>query len=503
LTSRGSKLVGGLLIVVVLAAGAGYWLLTPSIQNETTSIAERSSVLTPLQRSHASAEWTVPGSFTTGSWAATETLWLNVTATEPVSYYLALLESNGTQPYAQLAKELRKLPDLTNATAVSKIVFLGLSATNPEVKEAFQLMMKGGTPSPSDFAYSVPKYNTELEVLYWLACQNQFKKDDTLALSVAMVNGLWVTMGDDKVKEVVKKDVNDLLDFFRDTNKIQMERGYPCLEDYPLEAKISLAWTGAQSPTMAKDHALALFRNTRLDIKSYLSDTVSVETLKEMREVWDGRHWIDRDIDKAMANLEGFFYCGEFGCQNWIYTMDLTKVPSVGGTTTVDGEEVGDYIFGNLDFQFNYFSQTGKGYGVSVDQANLVNTFAKSFGISTVVVWELLSENIYRPMNHPFAVYYKPGWKAWKAWPLQAQESHNARLLNETVDYLVFRPPVSQGGYVPEIKYNIEGPRFDLSIYVQGRPYDVFEKATSVSNMVPILTKGLPTSQMKQWLLYS
>ena len=68
---------------------------------------------------------------------------------------MALLESNGTQPYVQLAKELRKIPDLKNATAVAKIVYLALNATNPEVREAFQLVIKGGTPDPSGFGYRV------------------------------------------------------------------------------------------------------------------------------------------------------------------------------------------------------------------------------------------------------------------------------------------------------------------------------------------------------------
>jgi len=54
-----------------------------------------------------------------------------------------------------LAKELRKIPDLKNATAVAKIVYLALNATNPEVREAFQLVIKGGTPDPSGFGYRV------------------------------------------------------------------------------------------------------------------------------------------------------------------------------------------------------------------------------------------------------------------------------------------------------------------------------------------------------------
>jgi hypothetical protein len=71
------------------------------------------------------------------------TLWINVTAAKPVSYYVSLLKSTQTQPYLQLAWELQGLPDATNATAVAKITYLTLNATNPEVKEAFELMMKG------------------------------------------------------------------------------------------------------------------------------------------------------------------------------------------------------------------------------------------------------------------------------------------------------------------------------------------------------------------------
>jgi len=55
--------------------------------------------------------------------------------------------------------ELRKLRDLTNATVVAKITYLALNVTNLEIKEAFELMMKSGTPDPKDFKYAVPDYN--------------------------------------------------------------------------------------------------------------------------------------------------------------------------------------------------------------------------------------------------------------------------------------------------------------------------------------------------------
>jgi hypothetical protein len=127
-------------------------------------------------------------------------LWSNVTAAKPVSYYISLLKSAGVQPYVELGWELQALPDATNATTVAKITYLALNATNPEVKEAFQLMMNGGTPNQGDFKYTVPSWNTQLEVLYWLATQNNIKKDDALALAVAMSNGIWVAIGDGRVR---------------------------------------------------------------------------------------------------------------------------------------------------------------------------------------------------------------------------------------------------------------------------------------------------------------
>jgi len=478
------------LIVASALLGVMGWQSMPPVPVPPTTI-----MITPAVTTVSASQTTVIPSRSTE--------WITIGQVRPVDYYLSLLESNGTQPYVQLARELRKLPDLANATAVAKITYLALNATNLEVKEAFELTMKGGTPDPADFKYAVPDYNTELQVLYWLACQNEFKKDDTLALAIAMTYGLWITMGDMQVKEAVKRNVSDLLSYFREINEIQKLRGARALENYPLEAKICLSWTGGQSATMAKHHALNLFKRDRLDFKSYLWSTVSIETLKGMRSVWDKRGWADINVDKAVSNVEQYFYCGELSCKNWIYTVDLTKVPSVGGKIEIDGEEVGDYIFGNVNSQFQYFLETGKGFGVSVDQANLVDAFARSFGISSTITWQVLSENPNRPMNHPFMLYYEPVSRLWKAWPLQAKESHKARQLGEKVNYLVLKPPVFQQGYVPDIKHNVEGPRFEHSIYVVGNPYLLIERQTTVDRMSQVLIDGVATPKMKQWLLYS
>jgi hypothetical protein len=59
----------------------------------------------------------------------------------------------------------------------------------------------------------VPRYNTELQVLYWLACQNEFKKDEPLSLAIALVNGAWLAMGDEQVRSAVQRDTRDWLTY--------------------------------------------------------------------------------------------------------------------------------------------------------------------------------------------------------------------------------------------------------------------------------------------------
>jgi uncharacterized membrane protein len=171
----GTKLLAILLVTVVVAGGVGYWVLTLT----PTETAEHTTQQTSVTRSSEHV-----GSSSTSS----TTLTVSVGAVQSISYYLGLLEANGTAPYAQLTSELRRLPSLTNVTAVARITYLALNATNPEIKEAFELMIKMGTPNAGDFSYSVPKWNAELWALYQLAEDNEFQRDDIVALSIAIAD---------------------------------------------------------------------------------------------------------------------------------------------------------------------------------------------------------------------------------------------------------------------------------------------------------------------------
>ena len=422
-----------------------------------------------------------------------------MSATRPVKYYLSLLESNGTQPYVQLAVEFRKLPNLTNATALAKITYLALNATNPEVKEAIELMLKGGAPDTSDFTYSVPRYNTELQVLYWLASQNEFKRDDTLALAIAMVNGLWVTMGDEQVREAVRNDTNNLLLFLRETSELQKQKGYDQLEGYPLEAKVALAWTGGLSMhwlgplTQPKvPMRLEYYKTQRLPTVVYEKDTVSVRVLREMRKIAKERGWWLEKPAKSVGFIEKFFYFTDHG-RNWEYVNPPQLNLDDNG---LDAEL-------DIDWQFNRFVNGIPPRGDCMTEATWVNAWAKSIGIATVLHWMYRlgqpagSKSWY---SHHYAIYFDSSRRVWTADANQLLNTipDDPQYKEYQMRYFVFRPPVDQVGY---LDYRI-GWTGDVPDYYYRKLAYCFTEIGFGQAQSMMLT-GVQTAQMKQWLLYT
>jgi hypothetical protein len=478
LTSKGSKLVAVVLVAIVVASGLGYWLFVPNTSSQIPATTEQTSLLTP-QRTYES-------STTSQTLTSSTSVWLNVSATKPVSYYLSLLESNGTQPYVQLARELRRLPDLKNETAVAMITYLALNATNPEVKEAFDLMIKGGTPDPRDFTYAVPNYDTELQVLYWLALQNEFKKDDTLALAIAMVNGLWVTMGDGQVREAVNRDASDLLAFFRETNEIQRSKGYFQLEDYPLEAKTCLAYTSSIG-TYDGPHSISRLVEKHADLRHYNWVRYDVGLLRKMREIAFEKSWVERSTDSTVKNLEEYFYFSG-AAQHWTYSTRTGDIPGVTESLVeVEGELVPDHSIYNLHFYLDQYLTTGKGLGDCGDETYFMEAWSKSLGIATnFVLHQIIVDGKY--YGHAHMIYYEPLTKTWKAYEKQPPTEPD-------VSYYVFifRPPVRLAGYFAF------SPIKDSRMGMSGTVY--VTRYTPVEFRGAFLS-GLPSSQMKQWLLY-
>lgn len=493
-----------ILVVVSLAVVGSYFTFyKPTAPYIVTSMSSGTTATSSTETTKSETTSTI----------VVPTQWVTVGQVKSIDYYLSLLESNGTAPYVQLATELRKLPDLQNATAVAMITYLALNATNPEVKEAFQLMMSGGTPDPRDFTYAVPNYNTELQVLYWLACQNEFKKDDTLALAVAMANGLWITMGDEQVGQAVKSDVGNLLVFFRETNEIQKRRGYYQLEDYPLEAKVALSnrayltllmgpYSLFLDPTSLSPYQIldvATGRIKPFPLAGYIWGTISIDTLREMRNMMISKGWITQDIGGTIARVEDYLYFsgrdGKKG-EHWYYAADFSA-PNRSRFMIIDGRNVSIGNINNVNWQFQYFQQKDQGIGGCTDEAALVDGFAKSWGIATTghFIMNKLSGTTRTTefTAHTYVTYFDPATQSWKAY-IKQLDMNIDWIPESSVAFLgVLKPPVNQVGY-------IKGWNEDV-FFVSNMFHMV--RNTSLNEVAKTWSIGVPTSQMKQWLLYS
>jgi len=498
LRSEGSKLVAILLITVVVAAGFGYWVLAPKMPSQVATYTTQQTSLLTSSQSIAST------SISSTTLTSETGLWINVSATRPVSYYLGLLQSNQTEPYMSLAREMAKLPDLTNATAVAKITYLALNATNPEVKEAFQLIIKGGTPDPRDFTYTVPSYNTELQVLYWLALQNDFKKDDTLALTIAMVNGLWVTMGNEQVKQAVRDDSTQLLRYFRETNELQRQQGYYQLEEYPLEAKLCLAWTGNITPAFG-EYGLSAHRFSRdytvkrVDLTAYYWDTLNTTELSTLKSWITKNIHVVRNVGDTIGNLEHFWYFDRStpsnhngGRMHWDYANEQNNEKQV----VIDGTVHKNWYLFNVGGEFRFFLQNGYMTGGCADETAVIDGFAKSIGIATTALWHQewgLKKDI---GGHMFVIFYDPNERNWRAFESQLEVSTGPHMYEYPSQLYLLKSPINQKGYLR--LWAIDNIAFAGGMFYLGNRNEVLY--SQIANM---FSSGVPTSQMKQWLLYS
>ena len=404
--------------------------------------------------------------------------------------YLKLLNDTSDPTYIELVKEWKKLPefknDLPTVETTEDMVFLALSGKpyakfedrfnstkitpEHEVHEAFELMLKGGTPDPSDFKYQVPAWNTELEVLRWLAEQNEFKKHDTLAQAIAMNHGLIRTMGDTQVADSLYNYANDLLNFFRETNEIQKSREYYQLEDYPLEAKIALAWTGSENVGYKLIHLND--QGKHIDKNTYSQSSASLSTLREMRNFVINQ-WLDRDADKIIKKMENLY-------------IDLPKYWAGQTPTWTVGEEK-DRVLLNANYTWEYFKAHGKGIGVCVDETTFDDALAKSVGIATlpIEVGGTRKDNS-KLEAHAFVLYYNSESKIWKSFKDQVMVPSSAYKSPYWID--VYLPPVQQSGLLQFYQTPTDFPMFITAGY---RP-------TLVGiNNIEFLTGGITTDKLK------
>ena len=359
------------------------------------------------------------------------------TPKDQADYALSLLDQNG---YGDLATQLRQLPEITDGIddadveALADITALAVNATDTEVREAYDLMVRGGRGS--DLVSYGPWWNTQLQVLYQLAQQNEFRDNDTLAQAIAMSNGLWLAMGNDEVDQAVREDVNAFLDFQRQYN--------PQVEDYPLEALAALAWMGNYSASGGRVFPLRNYSGQLIPLEAYRWNTVDIDTLRNMREVANNNGWVGADSGETIGNIEHYFYFdrGPQGgnSSHWEYASDANGHAII----DVDGRRVANHDLNNVGFIWKYYSETNKGIGECGDNSILVEAIGKSLGIPGTEVIRQATDTQRVLDSHMFPLYFSEDG-SWKAYD---KELDVGRGMTHDYTLYVARPPINHNGYL-------------------------------------------------------
>ena len=415
-------------------------------------------------------------------------------------YLLSLLEEKG---YGDLVPHLKGLPEINDGVtrddvrALTRIVALAVTSTNPEVKEAFEMMVNGGVGNQV-VGYG-SRWNSQLRILFWLALQNEFKRNDTLVQAIALSNGIWEAMGDEQVTQSVRADVNALFKFFRETNEFQIAKGFSQLEEYPLEVKIALAWTGNESmrnPPPGSRTNLTDYKDKAIPLKVYDTITVSIPTLIKMREQAEKMGWLNKDVNYVVMRIENYIYFPMGPVLN--HRKDFNAIVNESGLRASN----------DIDWQYRQYTEGHRFQGDCATEMSVVDAWLKSLGIGTLNEWTytiVLARG--EKINHSFIIYFDPADRTWKAY----QEQIGVLMLNnlrsmgsnedQQFDFFVDRPPANLRGYLKEEVFHIriiDGKQYSYDHWVGNMYYQLED--VPYRQIRVMLQKGIPTLTMKQWL---
>jgi len=427
--------------------------------------------------------------------------------------------------FPELANAIRRLPDFHADTeesrnAAKRISNLAIQSGDPQVKDAFEIMLRGGnspffhdTPVSGKawLPYETPGYNAEIQALYWLGEQSEFKKDDTLVQAIAMSHGIFITLGDSEVRKAVYEDLGSFLRFMRNLNDYQETHNIAQLESFPLEAKLALAWRandlgrfgrvfyglgsnacpGAQRATLepANIHNFYENRNRPISLKDYRFICLANDTLNEMSqyvmEHWKtgtGRGFADGTAQRIRGSTIAY---GE----SWIYARPVKgrPPPPCENWVTIDGEVTRPTNINNPNYVWQLFKSTGKGYGVSDDFNAFYDALIKSVGIAGVAIdyiWGDVESD--RGESHEETIYYDPSANRWKPSRFGPVSSN--------MDVFIFRPPAIQTNF---FEFFIPDRRGDNYMRIP----NLYHKMIGIdgAEFGTKLKKGIPSSEIYDW----
>lgn len=298
--------------------------------------------------------------------------------------------------YPELFRELLKLPELEEIDArddeaIEDIAELAESG-DPEVQQGLRLILEYGIPTQNGSkympVYPVPDYNTQMQVLFWLALNKDIDEDyDRIAIALALDYGTVVTYGDDQVDEAVKQYICQVYDHVAETDQFLREKNLDWqAKDYPLEADMLLVWgaCGMRYPTFYDQvgqtgktpwtHFWYIeFAERPMNIEDFNWLFVSVEVLKEMRDWTVQKGFAVNDVGKVANNIDS--YAGE----RLHYYTDKPDVPP--SYVEVEGRITPGCRLSNPDWQWKSLKEKNEFLGNCEDTLYVGCMLLKSLNI--------------------------------------------------------------------------------------------------------------------------
>ncbi len=309
--------------------------------------------------------------------------------------------------YGYLTDDLYNLPDIKDGIndqekeAVNE--FKGIvesSKTDYELKKGLYLIDEYGVPDQSMFKYVVPDHNTQLQVLLHLLEDRDIPKEyKKIALAAAIDYGAVITIGDEQVKQQVRKYVPETIDFIIETDEIVKDKGADWqAKDYPIGADVGLVWGagGTMLPIPYENREACCWENTFRDRQMGLEDFkwsfVNASTLKEMREFMINKGYADEDIEKYIDSG----YKGNFSHPG----REKSCEPLI-----IDGKKVLIKHNTNPNWQWEHYKKDGYFFGICLDRALVEKTLGKSINIDGILGHVLIPRD-HHIRGHTFALFY-------------------------------------------------------------------------------------------------
>jgi hypothetical protein len=216
-----------------------------------------------------------------------------------------------------------------------------------------------------------------------------------------------------------------------------------------------------------------------------------------MRDIAQEKMWLSNDVNQIVAKLEHYFYFQNrrrfedtWRSDHWIYS----RLGMYDVLLEIHGEKHRSWFLISPNGQLDYYLQNGYVVGNCADETAFVEAWLKSLGIAATGQLVTCDES-----EHMYSIYYDPSDNTWKDYPGQLSwyvEESNALGVELNLRIVrIFRHPVEQKGYLRI--YTIP-PN-----WLGGNMFVTIDNGFTLASIREAFTQGVPSSQMKQWLLYS